>query len=257
MTSTNQLPQFHYAGRFAGRHDVSMHAHPGSELVLVTEGSCIIDMHNRIFSGSPGSLFVIPRGERHNQREHAFTRTAYVVFTAAPQHFDDSARVTPIDGVSEKWVWRWIEDLCDLSESGSASCGGSAPGLVHALLERLKHLEASHRDRQRLHPALVRTLAQIDADPAAALSVTGMAQQAAVSPSYLTALFEKGLGKGPMQHVQEVRIARAKRLLGDPYLSVKEVGLLCGYDNPNYFSRLFMLKVGQTPKEYRRDAANG
>jgi transcriptional regulator GlxA family with amidase domain len=195
---------------------------------------------------------VVPSGTAHNQREHAFTRTHYVVFTASAQVFDDAARVIALDLTAERWVTRWIDDLCGLSDSPVTSAGTLAAGLLHALLERMKQLESQRRDNRAMHPALVRALASIDRDPAAVASLESLARHAAVSPSYLTALFEKALGHGPMQHVQEVRLARARRLLGDPYLSVKEIGRLCGYDNANYFSRLFGQKVGQTPKEFRQ-----
>jgi len=231
-----------------------MHSHPGSELVLVVEGRCSVDMAGQMFSGGPGTLFVVPSGMPHNQREHAFTRTHYVVFTAGAQVFDDTARCVALDLAAERWMARWIDDLCGLSESPGSGASAPAAGLLHALLERMKQIEGERRSSRTMHPALVRALALIDRDPASVASVQVLAQHAAVSPSYLTALFEKALGHGPMQHVQEVRLARAKRLLGDPYLSVKEVGRLCGYDNPNYFCRLFGQKVGQTPGEFRRTA---
>jgi AraC-like DNA-binding protein len=255
MNSTNQLPQCHHAGRFAGRGDVGMHSHPGSEFVLVVEGRCSVDMAGQVFTGGAGTLFVVPSGMPHNQREHKYTRTHYVVFTAGAQVFDDSARAISLDLTAERWVTRWIDDLCGLSESPGTSAGTLAAGLLHALLERTKQLENQRQDSRAMHPALVRALALIDRDPSAAGSVQTLAHHAAVSPSYLTALFQRSLGHGPMQHVQEVRLARARRLLGDPYLSVKEVGRMCGYENANYFSRLFALKVGQTPKVFRKGQA--
>jgi AraC-like DNA-binding protein len=231
---------------------VGEHTHPGSELVLVVEGRCSVDMAGQTFSGGPGTLFVVPAGAGHNQREHEPTTTHYVVFTTVPEQFDDAARAIAVDLATERWLTRWLDDLCCLSESTVGGQAELAAGLLYSLLERMKQVEKERFSRRAMHPALVGALALIDRDPAAAMTVESLAHHAMVSPSYLTALFQKTVGHGPMQQVQQVRLGRAERLLGDPYLSVKEVGRLCGYDNPNYFSRLFVQKVGQTPKEYRR-----
>jgi AraC-like DNA-binding protein len=252
MDSTKLLPQFHHAGRFADRADVGVHSHPGAELVLVVEGNCSVDMSGQAFTGGPGTMFVVPSGMPHNQREHAFTRTHYVVFTASPQLFDDTARIVSVDLAAERWVSRWVDDLCGLSEESSGRGADLAVGILHALLERVKQIEKQRDNRRAMHPALVRALTAIERDPAATFTVGSLAHQAMVSPSYLTALFNQSTGAGPMQWVQQVRLERAQRLLGDPYLSVKQVGQLCGYDNANYFSRLFAQKTGQTPVQFRK-----
>ena len=41
------------------------------------------------------------------------------------------------------------------------------------------------------------------------------------------------------------------RLLEDSRYSIKEVCLMCGYSDPNYFSRIFKKYEGMTPSEYR------
>ena len=48
-----------------------------------------------------------------------------------------------------------------------------------------------------------------------------------------------------------MRIAHAKELLRDPALSIKEICILSGYSDPNYFSRIFKKQEGVTPSEYR------
>ncbi len=167
MNSTKQLPQFHHSGRFAGRSDVGTHSHPGTELVLVVEGTCSVDMEGQAFTGGAGTLFVVPSGSPHNQREHAFTRTHYVVFTASPQLFDDTARAVSIDTAAERWALRWVDDLCGLSEESSGRSTELAAGLLHSLLERVKQIEQQRDNRRAMHPALAKALTLVERDPAA------------------------------------------------------------------------------------------
>ncbi|TNE88563.1 MAG: AraC family transcriptional regulator [Deltaproteobacteria bacterium] len=58
------------------------------------------------------------------------------------------------------------------------------------------------------------------------------------------------------QTIEDVRVARAKELLGDDGLSVDEVGFLVDYSERAAFSRAFKRATGQTPAEFRRSGAN-
>ena len=55
-----------------------------------------------------------------------------------------------------------------------------------------------------------------------------------------------------IEYLTEIRINKAKTLLSQGNeTSMKEICLSCGYQDPNYFSRIFKKTVGQTPTEYR------
>lgn len=43
----------------------------------------------------------------------------------------------------------------------------------------------------------------------------------------------------------------AEMLLRDSHYSIKEVCIMSGYGDPNYFSRIFKKYEGVTPSEYR------
>ena len=47
------------------------------------------------------------------------------------------------------------------------------------------------------------------------------------------------------------RITLAKeRFLADPSARIGEVAALCGYEDSNYFSRVFRSQTGVTPRDY-------
>lgn len=52
-------------------------------------------------------------------------------------------------------------------------------------------------------------------------------------------------------YVIELRIKKASELLKYSNKSIGEIGELCGYNSPVFFSRQFREKTGLTPKEYR------
>ena len=48
-----------------------------------------------------------------------------------------------------------------------------------------------------------------------------------------------------------IRMEKAKELLNTTEYSMKEICSMCGYSDPNYFSRSFKKNVGVTPTEYK------
>ncbi len=75
-----------------------------------------------------------------------------------------------------------------------------------------------------------------------------------ISSKALTIKVSRLLGKPPSVIIQERCIVEAKRLLAYSELSIAEIGYAIGYDDPNYFARLFRQKAGLTPGAFRKSA---
>lgn len=74
-----------------------------------------------------------------------------------------------------------------------------------------------------------------------------------LSRSRLYRLCSQLYGCGLSQHVRELRMDHAKRLLIDcPELSIAEVAAQCGFTDYNYFIAVFSREVGISPGAYRR-----
>lgn len=84
------------------------------------------------------------------------------------------------------------------------------------------------------------------------LGVNEIANRLRITPSYASARFRKLTGKTITAYVRERRIDRARRLLEDPAISIKEVSAILGYRFPHHFAREFRRVTGQSPTEYRR-----
>ncbi|MMZ71403.1 HTH-type transcriptional activator Btr [compost metagenome] len=53
------------------------------------------------------------------------------------------------------------------------------------------------------------------------------------------------------EFIDDTRIRRAKELLSNSDLMVREVALQVGYESAHSFTRLFKKLTGMTPQEYR------
>jgi len=86
------------------------------------------------------------------------------------------------------------------------------------------------------------------------LSLEDVASKVGLSAAHLSRVLSNETGKSFMEHLSEIRIAKAKAELASGRMSVKEVGAAVGYSDPNYFSRAFKRETGMTPSEYARAA---
>jgi AraC-like DNA-binding protein len=218
--------------------------------MLLRGGRLRLTVEGEILTGRPGTLFVIPPGTRQYKKTTGQMRSTYLFFEAPPRRFEVATRA--IDLSSESFVPRWMEDLCELYQTATRSPTGVLDGLLSVLLDRLMELEHRADRRRELHPALAAASAILENDPGAMLSVAQLAKQVNLSATRLTELFRAEYGRGPIRHQQWLRLRRAETLLRDPYLSVKEVAVACGYPDANYFVRLFKKRFNQTPGAWRR-----
>ena len=83
------------------------------------------------------------------------------------------------------------------------------------------------------------------------LTLDDVSSQVNISPYYFSKIFKEETGENFIEYLTRVRIDKAKELLVDANVSVKEAGIQSGYSDPNYFSRIFKKYEGVTPSEYR------
>ncbi len=72
------------------------------------------------------------------------------------------------------------------------------------------------------------------------------------SKSHLKTLFKKNTGYSIMDYYTHLKIERAKILIKEGELSISDIAELLGYASIHYFSRVFKLKVGMSPTEYKK-----
>lgn len=93
------------------------------------------------------------------------------------------------------------------------------------------------------------------ANLARTITVDELAALAGVSRRHFLRAFQESLGQTPLRYVQGLRIDKAKQLLANPWRSVTEVGLECGFSHAQHFSSCFRKSTGVTPTAFRRGRA--
>jgi AraC-like DNA-binding protein len=103
--------------------------------------------------------------------------------------------------------------------------------------------------------ALRRARDLIDRDYADPLDLDALAREAGYSKYHFARAFAAAYGEVPRAYLTRGRIERAKELLRAANLSVTEVCLAVGFESLGSFSARFRQLVGQTPSDYRQEAA--
>ena len=96
-----------------------------------------------------------------------------------------------------------------------------------------------------------KALRYIDAHLSDDLRLEDVASHVYLSPYYFSKIFKEETGENFIEYLTRVRIDKAKELLVDANVSVKEAGIQSGYSDPNYFSRIFKKQMDMTPSEYK------
>jgi transcriptional regulator GlxA family with amidase domain len=82
------------------------------------------------------------------------------------------------------------------------------------------------------------------------LSLELLAKQIHIHPNYFIRFFKEAVGVSPIQYITTLRVDKAKNLLENPELTIREVAEAVGIPW-SHFSKVFHRKTGQSPSEYR------
>ena len=56
----------------------------------------------------------------------------------------------------------------------------------------------------------------------------------------------------PTQYILALHMHSAKELLESSKLPIREIGVMCGYDDFNFFTKVFKKYTGKAPSAYRK-----
>lgn len=85
------------------------------------------------------------------------------------------------------------------------------------------------------------------------LSVDRLAEHYFMSTSYFRKIFKDEIGEPIKEYIDKERMKKAKELLENPHIKIRDVAAKIGYISVTSFTRAFKQESGKTPGEYRDD----
>lgn len=86
----------------------------------------------------------------------------------------------------------------------------------------------------------------------APLSVQYIADMIQVHPDYLSRAFKKEMGISMIEYINKQRIIQSTHYLTETELPIRDIALYVGFEDINYYSRVFKRYVNCSPSQYRK-----
>jgi AraC-like DNA-binding protein len=149
-----------------------------------------------------------------------------------------------------------IEHLADCSfrlMSGGADAPGSASAIAYeAAMVLFDDVFGSHPVISQEYRTMRHVIDHIAANLDKPLPVEELAQISGLSRAHFSRVFAASEGMPPAEFVLRKRLQRATKLLTkSAHLSMKEVASMSGFEDPNYFAKVFRRFFGTNPTEFR------
>lgn len=183
----------------------------------------------------------------------AFDRRAGIIFLTAFDEFSYAKRAISVRALDyllkpcdeEELVtvlWEAIRLLEERTEEGTDGQSKAAEEVLCA---------EECRERLKMHMVAETISDYIDAHYKEDISLQEVAEAMNYSEVYFCKLFKQYFDKSFVTYMTDYRIERAKELLADVVINIKDIGAKVGYKDANYFAKVFKRVAGMTPSEYR------
>ena len=205
-----------------------------------------------------GQLAVISKNEKYTMKYTA-PCTSFVVVNF-DMHDDRGDMIALFDGIS-------AFDVCDEATERLARtmkkfelCGAQRDPLTelrkrelaYRMLGNLYVLKAQRAVRDEGDAQILGGVRLLEETYLENLPINAYAEASHVSVNTFRRAFQKQFGLSPLKYRNRLRIDRARELLSEGDLTVREAAYAAGFDNIGYFCRYYRRETGETPSETKR-----
>lgn len=225
-------------------------------LMYICEGELSIPLHGENVSAKAGSAVIFPP-----RYHYSYTFSGGGELTYLWCHFTGSDAdallseigFSPLPAMRvighESFVCAEFEKIFSLFSDEV----GFRPRLLGCALEGLLlYLAKSLQKEEMPRRPLDRAVGYINEYYTKKLSVPELAKMENLSNSRFYVLFCEHIGMPPSAYIKKLRMQNACELLLTTDLSVKQIGVTVGYEDPHFFSKLFKEQFALSPSDYRK-----
>ena len=239
-----------------------LHSHDYWQLFYVLDGRTSIRFPDGVYHLKAKDIVLVEPGQLHSMEQKEGKSRSFDVkfaFTAPRDVLPPGMSGVLTDRMG---LLPTVENILFEVEQQKEGWRGEVAFTLFSILVRILRAmqEQSHGKQHQMvrffdpliEKQALRAKAYIEENYAEDLSCEQIAQDVALSPSYLTRVFQFTIGFSPMEYVTHVRLERAKELLKQEEMPIYLVSEKVGYNSPNYFTRVFKRQEGVSPSEYRQ-----
>lgn len=153
----------------------------------------------------------------------------------------------------------YLEHYLSLPNSMSGLADVSPNSFVSSLTERMLAVSdsVSLLTVRTRNPQVQEACLDILNNPDGKTDIGDIAKRHFISRKYLSALIKRETGKSAVKYISHVKMERARKLLLDSDMNIGKIAEQLGYENAEYFSKVFRKSAGISPREFRRQINEG
>jgi AraC-like DNA-binding protein len=245
------------AERFRGGHLMPDAVVVSHRLILVTSGQMDYTIDNMTMRPRAGIWFWVPAWSRRQWRARpGGCELKWVEFTAdaltvpGGWHQAEPLQAKELGEIERRHArllrdWTAEDDLAKLRQEAETKA------LAAEFWSRVRPREAT-RSRAAVHPETARARAWLEDNclRADALDIF-YRDVVALSPNHFRLLYRRQTGETVQETLARLRLRRARYLVVETALSIKEIAAACGFSDPLYFSSHYRRFWGVPPSANR------
>jgi AraC-like DNA-binding protein len=231
-----------------------------TEFIYIQEGCGEFIIEGKPYSGQEGDLIIFNPFTTTEERSNPDNPIKGISICFSHLHINgrdkgcitDSKDVPVIHLQEEKLeISNYISEISSEYSNKNVGYQDMINSLLQAVIIKIYRL-LGHTHKYQESSICQEVKKCIEENVSQKLTLNDLASHVHVSPYHLIHIFKEEVGMAPIQYLIHCRILEAKRFLEQSNLSVRDIGLIIGYENENYFNLLFKKMVGIPPGKYRK-----
>ena len=239
------------------------HSHSACELVYLTKGQESAIINEKRYEVSAGEVVIINSKMLHQEWANATQIREAIICTFdsfqienLPQNCLIDEEICPVIHLSQNK--EQIDHCFHFLLEESRKEGPYNYYLISLIMQQIlvllfRNIKSEKKKEKDFLKECNIVISYIEEHYKEQITLDDLAKQVFISKGHLSHIFRAQMGEAPIQYLIRKRMEEAKKLLVKTDLTISEVALEVGYENPVYFSQIFNKETGVSPMKYRRN----
>lgn len=221
------------------RHQIKFH-----ELTFLYDGKMSYFINDVKYEMKSGDIIYLPAGCMR-QRDIGDGHNEYISVNF------HSFEMLPLQFLSTQCINDEVKLLMEYFDKAYTTPSESKPKkLVHILEALILQISDNMKNGSKT-PLADKIANYLSCHYSERITLDDISQGTYYSVAYCESEFQKAFGKSIIHYLIDLRISEAKNLLAETSMPCSVIANMVGFEDANYFSRVFKKRIGLSPLQYR------